>query len=82
MMMLYGVGCLMGIPIAGILYNYTSNYDVPFLFGGGAIILSGFLLAIVKPVANSEKRRAARRKRRLLKQQKRTTIYTVKRLLW
>ena len=43
-----GVGCIIGLPIAGMLYDYTHSYVLPFYLGGGVLCLS----AVVGQIAN------------------------------
>ncbi|GJQ77081.1 hypothetical protein Trydic_g23652 [Trypoxylus dichotomus] len=72
LMMFYGMACLMGIPIAGLIYNLTNSYDIPFLFASSSIIISGILLIPIPTLLKRERRKAERKRRRLmqLKQQK------------
>ncbi|KAK9694952.1 hypothetical protein QE152_g33193 [Popillia japonica] len=65
MMMFYGLACLSGIPIAGILRDATNSYLVPFLFAGCTIILGGILLLIVPPILKRERRKAILLRRKL-----------------
>ncbi|KAI4458182.1 monocarboxylate transporter [Holotrichia oblita] len=65
LMMFYGMACLLGIPIGGLMHDMTNSYIVSFLFAGVSIILSGLLLSSVPSILHKEKKRAHRRRRKL-----------------
>ncbi|KRY20304.1 Monocarboxylate transporter 12, partial [Trichinella patagoniensis] len=47
MTMIQGIGTLIGPPLAGFLYDLTSNYYVTFHVGGSGILLSGVLVLMI-----------------------------------
>uniref|UniRef100_UPI00398E59CF monocarboxylate transporter 5-like isoform X2 n=1 Tax=Pristiophorus japonicus TaxID=55135 RepID=UPI00398E59CF len=42
-----GIGCLIGPPAAGILYDFTKNYDASFQLAGACYLLSCLVLFLV-----------------------------------
>lgn len=52
-----GIACLIGLPIAGMLYDYTKRYEMCFYFAGGCILFSALFLIPLKQVSKWEERK-------------------------
>lgn len=52
-----GLGALLGAPIAGMLYDYTHNYDLSFYVSGGFLLFSAVMCYPVDVVSRWEKSR-------------------------
>lgn len=49
LMVFHGVASLLGLPISGMIAEYTGNYNNCFYFAGSSLVLSALLLAPVRP---------------------------------
>ncbi|XP_072136242.1 monocarboxylate transporter 5-like [Mobula birostris] len=56
-----GIGCLIGPPAAGALYDFTKNYDASFQLAGSCYLLS-FLILFFVPLAEQKLSREANKK--------------------
>ncbi|KAJ0183184.1 hypothetical protein K1T71_001160 [Dendrolimus kikuchii] len=52
-----GLGALVGSPFAGMLYDYTQNYDISFYVSGGFLLLSAVMCYPVDIISRWEKNR-------------------------
>lgn len=55
MAMFQGGAFCIGSPIAGVLFDYTNSYRIPFLIAGVAFILSGLLCIPLRMMGNRER---------------------------
>lgn len=55
--MFFGLGSFIGVPVAGVIYKYTGNYDGSFIFSGCSILLSGLLFIPLRRISNWETNR-------------------------
>lgn len=58
-MIFNGLACFVGIPVSGILIDYTGELWTVFVFGGTSMAVSGLILIPVKQVKNPLKPVAA-----------------------
>ena len=54
--MFQGVAFIVGPPIAGILYDVSGSYKIPFILAGSAFILSGSICILMKRLFGSRKK--------------------------
>lgn len=52
-----GIACLIGLPISGMLFDYTGDYNICFYFSGCCVLLSAILLMPMKRISVWEQRR-------------------------
>lgn len=57
MLIFEGIASFTGITVAGLLRDYSENYDNTFLFSGLSILFSSMLMVPIKIVLKWEKRK-------------------------
>lgn len=57
MLIFEGIASFIGITVAGLLRDYSENYDNTFLFSGLSILFSSILIVPIKIVLKWEKRK-------------------------
>ncbi|XP_052104355.1 monocarboxylate transporter 12-like isoform X2 [Mytilus californianus] len=60
LMMFQGIGCFLGPPICGWLYDGTGSYSIPFYFVGGLVIFSGVVLCFIPLYRRSQTKNSYR----------------------
>lgn len=58
-LMFQGIASLVGIPLSGILKEFTRSYDTPFYFAGSVILISAIMLIPLDRIVQWEKMRNA-----------------------
>lgn len=53
-----GIACLIGLPISGIIFDYTQDYNMCFYFSGGCVLFSAILLMPLKIISKWEENKS------------------------